>query len=230
MKQEILEIKDVVVNLSKEWTQTNRNGSTGVGKTFEDILGVEENNSKEADYKGVELKCFRKGKLKSSLQTLFTMEPEWNGIKSRNSRKIILNNYGYSSDGEIKLNTTVTSSENNRGWSLEIENGYVNILNYGDLVARYSTKSIVDKFRDGKLKELVTIGADVKKENRKEYFNYNEMKYYTDVSEENIITLISEGKLKIDIRMNSEKNYGTAFRLNRNLYLDDLYETCVEVL
>ena len=88
---------------------------TGVGKT-EDILGVEETIL--ADYKGVELKCL--SKLKSSLQTLFTMEPEW--PKNAEIRKIILNNYGYSSDGEIKLNTTVTSSENNRGWSLEIEN------------------------------------------------------------------------------------------------------------
>ena len=227
MKKEILEIKDFVLNISEKWIQTNRKGDTGVGKTFEDYLGVEENNSKGSDYKGIELKCFRKGKEKKSLQTLCTMEPQW---VETNSRETILNNYGYiSDDGKTRLNTSITNIENNLGWSLKFENGYLNILNYGVIVAKYDIKSIIKKFLITKLKDLVTIGTDVKKKNGKEYFNYNQMKYFTGISGKNISKLISEGKLKIEFRMTSKKNYGTAFRINRK-YLTELYETCVEVV
>src|SRR6056297_990225 len=55
------------------YVETHRKGNTGIGKTLEDLLGIEENNLAETDAVGVELKAMRNGS--DSLTTLFTKEP-----------------------------------------------------------------------------------------------------------------------------------------------------------
>jgi hypothetical protein len=39
------------------WIDTMRAGDTGIGYTFETLLGIEENNDQTADFKGIEIKC-----------------------------------------------------------------------------------------------------------------------------------------------------------------------------
>ena len=54
--------------------KSNRRSNTGIGKTFEDIIGVEENNNLLVDYKGeIELKSQRA--YTQSKITLFTKAP-----------------------------------------------------------------------------------------------------------------------------------------------------------
>lgn len=51
----------------------NRDG--GIGNTFEDLLGVKENNKKEADFEGIEIKSQRF--LNNSYVTLFSKSPDY---------------------------------------------------------------------------------------------------------------------------------------------------------
>lgn len=53
--------------------ETHRAGNTGIGKTLEDLLGIEENNVPGPDAVGVELKSTRRSS--NNLTTLFTKEP-----------------------------------------------------------------------------------------------------------------------------------------------------------
>ena len=39
------------------WIDTLREGDTGIGYTFESLLGIRENNDQKADFKGIEIKC-----------------------------------------------------------------------------------------------------------------------------------------------------------------------------
>ena len=55
------------------WVRTNRPGTTGVGKTLEDLLGIEENNYDEPDFGDYELKSCRIHS--NSMLTLFTKTP-----------------------------------------------------------------------------------------------------------------------------------------------------------
>jgi hypothetical protein len=45
---------------NRGWIPTLRLGDTGIGYTFETLLGIRENNDQIADFKGIEIKC--KGK------------------------------------------------------------------------------------------------------------------------------------------------------------------------
>jgi len=66
---------DFVLIKGKE-VPSNRRHNTGIGKTFEDIIGVEENNNLLVDYKGqIELKSQRD--YTGSMLTLFTKSPDY---------------------------------------------------------------------------------------------------------------------------------------------------------
>ena len=59
----------------KGFIKSQRRGDGAAGNTFEDELGLEENNIAAPDIEGNELKVKRKGA--SGLQTLFNKEGEW---------------------------------------------------------------------------------------------------------------------------------------------------------
>jgi hypothetical protein len=78
--------KDFLAIKSKGFVPSNRTHDTGIGKTFEDLIGVQENNNLLVDYKGVlELKSTRTSSI--SMVTLFTKAPTYpEGVN--NSRNI----------------------------------------------------------------------------------------------------------------------------------------------
>ncbi len=85
--------------------RTHRQGNTGIGKTLEDLLGIEENNVPSPNAVKVELKSARKNA--KSMLTLFTKSP-----LHRKANSALLERYGYPSkrDNNRKdLHTTVNA-------------------------------------------------------------------------------------------------------------------------
>ena len=71
------------------FVKTHRSGQTGIGKTIEDLLGIEENNIPGPNALGwIELKAIRKDS--KSMITLFTLTPSPPKINS-----VLLKKYGY---------------------------------------------------------------------------------------------------------------------------------------
>ena len=73
------------------WIRTHRSGPTGIGKTLEDLLGIEENNFDAPDFGEYELKSCRINS--GSMLTMFTLSPQPRGANTELRLK-----YGYSSD------------------------------------------------------------------------------------------------------------------------------------
>ncbi len=98
---------------AKGYILTHRPGPTGIGKTLEDILGIEENNINISNTTFAEIKSARKGA--KSMLTLFTKAPNPDKANSK-----LLNQYGYitpKSKGKKVLHTTTwaTGFNNLRG-------------------------------------------------------------------------------------------------------------------
>lgn len=72
--QKFLKIKN------KGWVKSHRKHNTGIGKTFEDLMGISENNDESADFEDIEIKTQRKGS--NSKVTLFTKAPQPKGINT----------------------------------------------------------------------------------------------------------------------------------------------------
>ena len=80
---------------------------TGIGRTVESVLGIPMNDSKDPDYKGIELKSKReKAKVRSNL---FTRSPNW-PLSRLKSEKAIVEKYGYISGGYTHKSLHVTLS------------------------------------------------------------------------------------------------------------------------
>ena len=79
------------------FVKTHRAGNTGIGKTLEDLLGIEENNFAGPDGITTELKAGRKNA--ASMLTLFTKSPQPPKINS-----VLLKEFGYpDKDGSHKM-------------------------------------------------------------------------------------------------------------------------------
>ena len=117
-------VSDELLGLIRErmsdWLPAELLADTGIGRTVESILGIPMNDSKEADYKGIELKSKRKDSKTSS--ALFTNSPDWDLSKCKSGKEIV-EKYGYiRPENEDKtLQVTVSAAHpNNQGLALNI--------------------------------------------------------------------------------------------------------------
>ncbi len=96
---------------------------TAIGRTLETALGIEINSRKEPDYKGIELKAFRRasGKSKENRKTLFAKVANWPESKFKSSREI-LDAFGYHRGEDFKLYCTISAiTTNSQGLSFELD-------------------------------------------------------------------------------------------------------------
>mgnify|MGYP004004340705 FL=1 len=110
----------------KGFVKTHRAGDTGIGKTLEDLLGIEENNIPGPDGEDTELKAARKNS--PSMLTLFTKSPLPRGINS-----ILRAEYGYpdvNHPDKLALRTTIDSVDFN---TIQGKKGFM-VIHKGDKI------------------------------------------------------------------------------------------------
>lgn len=220
-----------------EMTKSLRKGTTGIGYTFESLLGKKEDNNYLPDFKGIEIKT-KLGYTKAPL-TLFCLVPQ---KPNDYCIKHILNTYGYPDKDAI-----------NYGFKKFKGNAYCHQNNI--IAQRYLFKLIVDKenkklrlfildtsfniiendifwnFEDleqrllCKLSYLAIIKGFPYKKDGNTFYKYTQLSIYKLKGFEAFLNLIEQDKIfvvfNIDI-LKSEKQFGkindrgTAFRININ--------------
>ena len=111
---------------NKGYIATLRAGDTGVGKTLESLLGIQDNTDKTPDYKGIEIKASRKRQGTPNRVNLFCQVPDWKNSNLKSGREI-LNQYGYSIGDDKQLYVTVNAKPNAQGLFLTVDE-YKDIL------------------------------------------------------------------------------------------------------
>lgn len=233
MNKHLEELIEVVENIIEAgWHPSSRKGSTGIGKTFEDLLGKEEDNHDLPDFHDIEIKT--RDKASNSMITLFTKSPSY----PKGANTFLRNNFGVKDEfGNNILHMTVsgvnkTNSEKYAyDFKVEVDrkNEKLNLIVYnknGEIVSDNVFWSFVDlkKQIDKKLKFIVIISGEVKKlENGQRAYKYNEIDLVTGLSVEKLLEAIESGDLKVDIRIGAYKSgknkgkthdHGTGFRIN----------------
>ncbi len=227
------------------FVQSKRKNNTGIGKTFEDYLGVTENNVKSPDFEGFEVKSQRA--LTSSFLTLFTKSPS--GPNGANS--YLRDNFGenYEEYADLKkLHTSIFSNKYNSykgqfGFKIinDSENKKIRLsikdLNTGEIISEdvfWSYEDIKNAL-ESKLKAMFYVNAETQHDGTDEYFHYTNAVIYNNPSLEKLLKLIDDGKLMVDIRIGSYKSgknkgkthdHGTGFRIKPtdliNLYSEKI--------
>jgi len=232
------------------YVKSHRTGSTGIGKTLEDLLGITENNIAGPDFETYELKSARKKSV--SMLTLFTKAPLPEGANKKllevfgyRQRKIPRDHRQLSLSGEEideskipledkELHSTVDSvNPNSVGLKLEIKGKKLYIGNDQGVEAYYDNDTLKKAF-EKKYHKLIYVLADHKRERGNEYFWFNEAYLLDGFGFERFSELVREGKLKVDIRIGHYQDgrlhdHGTGFRILPK-YLPQCFKTVQRIL
>ncbi len=187
-----------------------RKGPTGIGKTLEEYLGIEENCIDMPDIGTVELKAERIHA--SSMLTLKTLAPE-----KRGANNILANEYGYKTPDSILLNpnlnilhSTVTMSGFNAmhgepfmkltpvGDRLYLEHARDGIIKYAYWEEASLAKAIKKKYP---YKKLYYVLAENKFVDAREYFHYVTAYYLEGFDANKLMECLKTGDIKIDLRI-----------------------------
>jgi len=203
------------------WMRTHRAGPTGIGKTLEDLLGIEENNIAGPDNEKFELKSTRK-KTKSML-TLFTKSPLPKGVNNK-----ILQRFGYpSSDGKKRLETTIKTGEFNTikgkpGFKVALRDNRLYLISAkSDEDLAYWEKETLKRAFEKKYPGLVYVKAESRGRGVNEEFLFDEAYFLENFSFKNFILLTQKAVILTDIRIGqwpdgSSHDHGTGFRIQQN--------------
>lgn len=205
------------------WIKSHRSNNTGIGKTFEDCIGVIENNLNEPDLFGYEIKSHRDES--ESYVTLFTKSPSFPPKGANAYLKDRFGEFYPNSTTLKKLHTSMFASRYNSYadkysfrliHSREEKRIYIGVYRLEDkeLLDKsvYYTYSDIESALKDKLHSLFFVKA-LRRNNSDgtESFNFTSAEIYEAPSLDTFLKMLDEGEIMYDIRMgaySSGKNFG----------------------
>ncbi|SVB28801.1 uncharacterized protein METZ01_LOCUS181655, partial [marine metagenome] len=229
------------------WVRSHRANNTGIGKTLEDLMEIDENNIAGPDLGDVEIKSQRA--FSSSMVTLFTKVPT--GPDGAN--KDLRDNFGIANPEHPDLMQMHASMRNHwsatyERWGMRLrpdgvdERIYLQIkdLQTDEMVpfTCWYDYDIIREIIAKKMNILAFVSADRKKVDGWEYFHYKECKIFHGGSFKRFLGLMNDGKIQYDIRIGSYKtpgkmygkvhDHGSGFRIARG-HMPDLFDGHIEI-
>lgn len=221
-------------------TRTN-NIDGGIGNTFEDLLGIKENNLSMSDYLDFEIKSKRE--LNTSYISLFSKSPSF----PKGANSLLREKYGEIRDADFaekkKLYASVFAHRYSRVYNkykmkLKVDYSqqllFLNIFNQKSKLLDFVYWTFQDLEKaSNKIKSLILVTAEVKEISNLTHFHFNNAELYLNFSFDNFLKSIKSGGIMFDIRIgvyNSGKNkgkthdHGSGFRIKKenfkNIYSD----------
>ncbi len=240
------------------WIENGRHGNAGgVGNTIEDLLGIEENNLPIPNAAEWELKCqrlntsslttlFHMEPSPTALKFVpLILLPKYGWAHKEAGKKYPAT--------EMSFRQTISAlSRSDRGFKVMVDRSAEKVL------ISFDSTAVADKhsqwlgsvkkniglselnpqpywgFQDlfhkagTKLLNCFFVGAEVKKVDGKEFFQYSKIMKLSGFSIDRFITSIEIGDTLIDFDARTGHNHGTKFRF-RNSRLHELYENIEEI-
>lgn len=196
---------------------------TAIGRTLEATLGIAMNARREPDYKGIELKSYRrKPKSRENRKQLFARVPNWE-ISKFKSMGEILDTFGYFRDGRDRLNCTVSAANvNSQGLTFSVDEkaGILNEVSttteHGAFASWYLSElraALAEKHA-----ETFWIGAKVYPIDGREHFEFTDVIHTRKPIVSQLDILIEQGEVTMDHMMKrsdtgAAKERGPSFKL-----------------
>jgi len=225
---ELLQKFDQVRSL--DWIETLRTGDTGIGYTFETLLGIEENNDQTADFRGIEIKCkgLREGQIAGTGKiNLFQSGPKW-ALKSTAKERIrLLGKQG--TNGLYTCNSQVSTKANNRGVLLRVltADGKIDLQKMTEAMGYWPFAQLEQRLIE-KHSRAVFVKADVRRSKTKTEYKYQELVYCDRPSIHHFVDLVSRRRIVFEFLMSEKpngtvRNRGYPWRLIREEFLSQLF-------
>ena len=198
-------------SVSGQWFESEVMADTGIGRTVETVLGIPMNDSKQPDYKGIELKSKRE---KSNVRSnLFTQSPNW-PLSRLKSSKAIVERYGYIPEGYNHKSLHVTLSAlkpNPQGLGLNVDYGK-DWLEANEYALTANDEGIYKKLNDVSVWQLIDlhdrlltkhhetfwIDVDSRVIRDKEFFRVTTIEHTKNPIPSQFDILLEQGKITVD--------------------------------
>ena len=197
---------------NKGFIKSLRKGPTGIGYTFETLMGLNENNLALPDIDGIEIKAHRDNS--KSMITLFTFNKKaWQINPLEAIRK-----YGsYDNNGRLGMYYTMSLTPNSAGLFLTVSNQTISVQHTsGEIVATWQLSTLVERFLQ-KIPALLFISAHTEERGGVEHFHFYRGQLMRDITKELLSELFKTGNLLVDLRLHDKetraRNHGTGFRI-----------------
>lgn len=230
------------------WVKSHRRNNTGIGKTFEDYMGVVENNVDGPDLFGFEIKSHREES--ASFVTLFTKSPSW---PKRRANAKLKDKFGvcYPNSQMKKLHTSIFADKFNTfmgKYSFRLIHDKVNRRIYIGVYSLggkrlldqnvYYTYDDIEKALTKKLHSLFYVTAQRRHTpDGNEVFFFDSAEIYTEPSLDNFLNMLDAGEIMYDIRMGAYQSgrncgrphdHGSGFRI-KEADICKLYRNKIDV-
>jgi len=212
------------------WIDAMRSGDTGIGYTFESLLGIKENNDKTADFKGIEIKCKRSkevGTPDSTKINLFQEGPVWFTKASAKERIRIIGKEG--NDGLYSCFSQLTTNPNNLGLFLDIigSQNKIDLRKDQNALGYWLFEGLEHRLAE-KHSRTAFIKARTRNANSNTQFLYDEFVYCDRPSITRFVDLVSHRNIVFEFIMSEKpngsiRNHGYPWRLIRSEFLDQLF-------
>lgn len=202
-------------------------GDPGVGDTLEHALGIKRNNSKEPDYKGIELKTTRLtrngGNRATTRSTLFAKVPD-EGMSYRE----IIDAYGKlqiprgSTVARLQMYETLMCARPNAyDLLLDINHDKLNILHQEERIRRYVSSWYLENLKRALLlkhHETFWIKAQSETRNGIEYFRYDKVLHTKNPNASLLAPLFESNKMTVDLAAHYKpdgkwRDHGVLFKM-----------------
>jgi hypothetical protein len=217
----------------------------GIGNTFEDYLGVLENNLRDADFNGFEIKSKRE--LNSSYVTLFSKSPN----HPSGANAILKDKFGEVRDPDFpelkKLYASIFANRTSLVYGkyemkLIVDRANQKLfLHIKDIVSEEIYDIVYWDFEtlksaSTKMKSLFIVTAEQEKRDGVYHYHYKSATFYLDFSFVKFLEAIENGVIMFDIRIGVYKtgskygkphDHGSGFRIKKEnivqLYLEETH-------
>lgn len=196
---------------NKGFVKSLRKGPTGIGFTFEDLMGLYENNLALPDIDDIEIKAHRDNS--KSMITLFTFNRKaWQINPLEAIRK-----YGsYDDNGRLGMYYTMSLTPNSAGLFLTVTDKEISVQHIsGEIIATWQLSTLAERFSQ-KIPALLFISAHTEERAGIEYFHFYRGQLMRGTTKELLSELFKTGNLLVDLRLHDKetmaRNHGTGFR------------------
>jgi hypothetical protein len=212
------------------WIDSLRTGDTGIGYTFETLLGIRENNDQLADFQGIEIKCkgSKEGKVSSSSKiNLFQASPIW--LKDATAKERIRMLGKPDADDRYACYSQVTSVPNNLGLRLDILHALekIDLRKRTEAIGYWSFAQLAKRLSE-KHSRAAFVKARVRTTRTRSQYLYEELVYCDRPSIDRFVNLVADRNIVFEFTMSEKadgriRNHGYPWRLIRAEFLDHLF-------
>jgi len=192
---------------SMGWVDSLRTGDTGIGYTFETLIGIKENNDQRADFRGIEIKCkLRKERLSPSGKiNLFQHGPRWSLPGPNRERLKVIG--APNEKGILSCHSQVSTTPNNRDlWVNPAQAEEVlHLFKSVDSIGYWRYQSLAKRLME-KHSRAVFIKAERRSSGERVQYSYKDLLYCERPDISRFLSLVDARRIVFEFLMHLNEN------------------------